>query len=46
MPTGKVVWSVTGAKSGWGADTVSGTAQNLFNDLLSNLKIEKFNALE
>jgi polysaccharide biosynthesis protein PelC len=44
IQTGRVVWSATGAKSGWGADTVSGTAQNLFNDLLSNLKVERFNA--
>jgi hypothetical protein len=41
IPTGKVVWSATGAKSGWGADTVSGTAQKLLNDLLANLEIER-----
>lgn len=44
ISTGRIVWSATGAKSGWGADTVSGTAQNLLNDLLSNLKVERFNA--
>lgn len=39
IPSGKVVWSATGAKSDWGAETVSGTAQKLLNDLLSNLEI-------
>ncbi len=41
IASGRVVWSATGAKSGWGADTVSGTAQKLLNDLLSNLEINK-----
>jgi hypothetical protein len=41
IPSGKVVWSATGAKSDWGAETVSGTAQKLLNDLLSNLEIKK-----
>lgn len=40
IPSGKVVWSATGAKSDWGAETVSGTAQKLLNDLLSNLEIK------
>ncbi|PPD50259.1 MAG: hypothetical protein CTY13_02000 [Methylobacter sp.] len=40
IPTGKVVWSVTGAKSGWGAETVSGTAQKLLRSLLSDLEIK------
>lgn len=41
ISSGKVVWSATGAKSGWGAETVSGTAQKLLNHLLSNLEIKK-----
>ncbi len=40
IPSGKVAWSATGAKSGWGSETVSGTAQELLNDLLSNLEIK------
>jgi hypothetical protein len=40
IPSGKVVWSATGAKSGWGAETVSGTAQKLLNDLLSNMEFK------
>lgn len=40
IPSGKVVWSVTGAKSGWGAETVSGTAQKLLRSLLSDLEIK------
>jgi hypothetical protein len=42
IPSGRVVWSATGAKSGWGAETVSGTAQKLLDSLLSNLEINKF----
>jgi hypothetical protein len=34
------VWSATGAKSGWGAETVSGTGQKLLDDLLSDLEIK------
>lgn len=40
IPSGKVVWSTTGAKSGWSAETVTGTAQKLINNLLSNLEIK------
>jgi curli biogenesis system outer membrane secretion channel CsgG len=40
IPTGKVVWSATGAKSGWGAETVSGTGQKLLDELLSDLEIK------
>lgn len=41
IPSGRVVWSATGAKSGWGAETVSGTAQKLLDSLLSNLEIDR-----
>jgi curli biogenesis system outer membrane secretion channel CsgG len=40
IPTGKVIWSATGAKSGWGAETVSGTGQKLLDELLSDLEIK------
>jgi curli biogenesis system outer membrane secretion channel CsgG len=42
IPSGKVVWSATGAKSGWGAETVSGTGQKLLNELLSDMEIKRF----
>ena len=41
ITSGKVVWSTTGAKSGWSSETVTGTAQKLINNLLSNLEIKK-----
>lgn len=41
ISSGKVLWSATGAKSGWGAETVSGTAQKLLDSLLSNLEIKE-----
>lgn len=41
IPSGRVVWSATGAKSGWSAETVSGTAQKLLKDLLSDMEIKK-----
>jgi hypothetical protein len=41
ISSGKVVWSATGAKSGWSAETISGTAQKLLNDLLSNMEIKE-----
>ncbi len=44
IPSGKVVWSATGAKSGWGADTVSGTSQKLLDELLSDMEIKRFSS--
>jgi polysaccharide biosynthesis protein PelC len=41
ISSGRVVWSAAGAKSGWGAETVSGTAQELLNELLSNMEFKK-----
>lgn len=39
LSTGQVVWSAAGALSGWGHDTVSGTAQKLIGSLLSELDL-------
>jgi hypothetical protein len=39
VASGKVLWSATGARSGWGRETVSGTALKLLNELLSTLEI-------
>lgn len=35
ISSGNVLWSVVGARSGWGRDSVSGTAQRLIADLLA-----------
>lgn len=37
--TGEVLWSATGARSGWGRDTVSGTAQELLNKMLDTTEL-------
>ncbi len=39
IPTGKVVWSAGGARSGWSTESLSGTAKKLLRDLISKLKI-------
>jgi hypothetical protein len=41
VATGQVLWSACGARSGWGRETVSGTAQKLLKDLLANLPVAK-----
>ncbi len=40
LATGRVVWSATGARSGWGRDSVAGTAQKLLDRLLADLQLE------
>lgn len=40
VATGKVVWSASGARSGWGYGTLSGTAQKLLNNLLSRMPLQ------
>ncbi len=40
MKTGKVIWSASGAKTGWGYDSVSGVAISLVNKLLNGIDIE------
>jgi hypothetical protein len=37
LGTDRVVWSASGSRSGWGRDTVSGTAQKLLASLLESL---------
>jgi hypothetical protein len=39
--TGQVLWSASGARSGWGRATVSGTAQDLVADMLDTLKLRR-----
>jgi TolB-like protein len=39
VPTGKIVWSATGARSGWSTGSLSGTAQKLLKDLISSIEI-------
>jgi len=39
IETGRVLWSATGARGGWGRETVSGTAHKLLQDLLANMEI-------
>jgi hypothetical protein len=41
VATGQVLWSACGARSGWGRETVSGTAQKLLKELLANLPVAK-----
>ncbi len=37
--TGDTLWSASGARSGWGSGTTSGTAQKLMADLLDDLPV-------
>lgn len=41
LSSGQVVWSASGAKSGWSRDALSGVAQKLINELLGGLRIQK-----
>lgn len=40
LASGRVVWSASGARSGWARQTVSGTAQTLLKDLLAELVVK------
>lgn len=40
LPSGRVVWTASGAKTGWGYANVSGTAQKLVAELLEGLTLE------
>ena len=40
LNNGKVVFSASGAKAGWGRDTISGVAQNLLEDLTNHLRLQ------
>jgi len=41
VPSGKVVWSASGARSGWSTESLTGTAQKLLKNLISDLNITK-----
>ncbi len=41
LPSGAVVWSASGARSGWSTGSLSGTAQKLLRELISKLEITK-----
>ena len=41
VKTGHVVWSGTGARSGWGRESVSMTAQRVVLEILERMKIER-----
>lgn len=36
--TGEVLWSASGARSGWGREPISGTAQKLLSEILEEVK--------
>ena len=38
LATGKVVWSASGSRSGWGREVLSGTAQQLLSSMLKEMK--------
>jgi hypothetical protein len=40
LPSGRVLWTASGAKTGWGYANVSGTAQQLIAELLEGLKLQ------
>lgn len=39
IASGKVIWTATGARSGWGTETVAGNANTLLRQLLADLKV-------
>lgn len=39
IASGRVLWSATGARTGWGRESVSGTAQKLLKGLLQELPL-------
>ena len=40
LPSGQVIWTATGAKTGWGYSNVSGTAEKLVMQLLKGLTLQ------
>jgi polysaccharide biosynthesis protein PelC len=40
LPSQRVVWSASGAKAGWGRDTLAGTAQELLRTLLTEMALK------
>lgn len=41
IPTGKVLWAASGARSGWGYESASGTAGKLVRQLLKGLRLTR-----
>lgn len=41
VASGRILWSASGARSGWGYGTLSGTAQELLRDLVAELPLRK-----
>ncbi|MDE2149242.1 MAG: hypothetical protein KGJ55_05285 [Gammaproteobacteria bacterium] len=41
IASGRVLWSASGADSGWGYDSLSGTAQRLLNRLIARLPLKR-----
>ena len=41
IPSGKVIWSASGARSGWSTESLNATAQKLLRDMISSLEIQK-----
>ena len=41
LTTGQVVWSASGAKSGWSRDSLAGVAQKLMEELLGSISLER-----
>ena len=39
IKSGEVLWSAAGSRSGWGRESLSGTAQKLLRDLLGNVQV-------
>jgi polysaccharide biosynthesis protein PelC len=40
LPSQRVVWSASGARAGWGRDTLAGTAQELLKALLKEMALK------
>lgn len=41
IASGKIVWSASGARSGWSTESVNSTAQKLLKELISDLNIKR-----
>ena len=40
LETGQVLWSASGARSGWSRDSLAGVALRLIDDLLANVRLD------
>ncbi len=43
IASGNVLWNATGARSGWGRETLKGTAKKLLRDLLATMHVRQEN---